>query len=136
MEIKYYDDLELPFERWFLLNQVMLRKVGIGNDIEAVKQHFENLIGLLTAENYESLGMELQNTFMNCNAILTKENWDLELYTLFIKEINGKKIEIKEMSDLEDATKLVAFSGVGKVRQMFYMIKKKLKPNLNYSSLN
>ena len=134
--VSYYDDLSLPVERWFLLNQVMIRKIGIGNDIESVKQHFANLIGLLQAENYDSLAFELQNTFQACNAIITKEPWDIELYTLFVKSINGKRIEINEMSDLEEAVKLVSKTGIGEMKQTFYEIKKKLKINLTSFFLN
>ncbi len=129
-DVSYYDDLSLPVERWFLLNQIMIKKVGIGNDFEAVKQHFENLIGLLKSESYEMLAYELQNTLQGCNAILTKENWDLELYTLFVKSINGKELKITEMHELEEAVKMIQNTGIGSIKQTFYTLKKKLKTYL------
>lgn len=131
-KITYYNDLDLPVERWFLMNQILLRKVGIGNDLEAFRQHFENLSGLLEAENYKVLGIELQNTFLNAQAIMTRENWDVELYGLFVRSIDGKEIIINTMSDLENVIKLLPVAGIGTIKLKFNEIKKKLRVSLNY----
>ena len=131
-KITYYNDLDLPVERWFLMNQILLRKVGIGNDLEAFRQHFENLSGLLEAENYKVLGIELQNTFLNAQAIMTKENWDVELYALFVRSIDGKEITINTMADLENIIKLLPVAGIGIMKLKFNEIKKKLRNSLNY----
>lgn len=132
--IVYYDDLTLPVERWFLLNQIMIRKIGIGNDIESLKQHYINLAQLVAAKNYEMLQLEVQNMYLNCQAIMTQENWDMELYTLFIKSINNKPVVINDMADLEQAVKKVSNTGVGIFKLKFFELKKKLKINWSYFS--
>lgn len=88
---------ELPVERFFTFNRMLMIDSGIGGDFEAVDGHISKAIGLMTAGKIEESRQELVNMRNNVFFIFENLNPRYLAYAAMVKSIDGR-----EQTDLTD----------------------------------
>lgn len=127
---------ELPIERFGKFNIYCLLAAGIGNDVESVNKHLEELYKSAYAKDFEKLKTQLYNYHHSLNAILNGERLETSAFACLVHSINGKEVnDLSEEGIKWITTRILRAEKTQMAFNLFAELKKKLRTNLKRTSL-
>ena len=131
-KIEMYDSIdELPTERFFTYNRMLLIDSGIGGDMEAIDEHIGKIMRYVAADEKDKAQQELLN--MRSSFYFVTENLNPKhlSYVALVHSIDGKRMTDFGDDNLRRVLKQFSEWGAsrGVISRALEAVKKKLKPN-------
>lgn len=130
--IERYNSIdELPTERFFTYNRMLLLDSGIGGDMEAVDGHISKIMGYVAREKKEEATQELMNMRNSFYFVIENMNPKHLSYAALIHRIDGKLMTDFSDENLKKLTKQLSEWGAnrGFFEIVIEAVKKKFKMN-------
>lgn len=130
--IEVYDSIDnLPTERFFIYNRMLLLDSGIGGDMEAVDGHIGKVMGFISRDKKEEALQELMNMRSSFYFVIENMSPKHLSYCVLIHKIDGKLVTDLSDENLRRIGKKLGEWGAsrGYFERAVEAVKKKFKTN-------
>jgi len=130
--IERYDSIdEMPTERFFTYNRMLLLDSGIGGDMEAIDGHITKIMGYVTRDKKEEATQELMNMRSSFYFVIENMNPKHLSFAALVHRIDGKLMTDFSDENLRNLVKQFSQWGAnrGFYERAIEAVKKKFKTN-------
>lgn len=126
--LEMWDSVDsLPASNYINHARLMMLDAGIGSDLQAVTQHWQQIVRLAEKGDRDGLNKVLSNYLQTLNFIVSNTSPEMMSFVSFIRSIDGKLVEDYSDDNAKAIVEQLSKKGltVGIVRNFLSHVKKK-----------